>query len=98
MVYGVRAYAIWGMFPAFFGLLGASGPFEILAHRIVWTLFVMVAVLVAVGQLRRMREIDGRSRCSRPTRCGGGDGPSSLSHPTQLSRVRVPAEPVGGGA
>ncbi len=31
------AYLMWGFFPAFFPLLLPAGPFEILAHRIVWT-------------------------------------------------------------
>ena len=37
-LYGVAAYAIWGTFPLYFHALKPSGPWEILAHRIVWTL------------------------------------------------------------
>ena len=37
-LYGVAAYSIWGTFPLYFHALKPSGPWEILAHRIVWTL------------------------------------------------------------
>ncbi|MFL5782662.1 MAG: EamA family transporter RarD [Thermoleophilaceae bacterium] len=46
---GLGAYAIWGAFPLFFPLLEPAGPIEILAHRIVWSLVAIVAVL-AIGR------------------------------------------------
>jgi chloramphenicol-sensitive protein RarD len=42
---GVAAYLLWGLFPLFFPLLKPAGPVEILAHRIVWSLVAVVAVL-----------------------------------------------------
>jgi len=56
MVFGLLAYLLWGLFPAFFPLLLPAGPVEILAHRIVWTAVLMVLVLTALkgwGELRR---------------------------------------------
>ncbi|MBH1935082.1 EamA family transporter RarD [Streptomyces sp. AV19] len=44
-LYGVVAYAIWGLFPLYWPLLEPSGAFEILAHRMVWSLLTVVAVL-----------------------------------------------------
>ena len=41
---GAGAYLIWGMFPAFFGLLDFAGPVEILAQRILWTLVVVIVL------------------------------------------------------
>jgi chloramphenicol-sensitive protein RarD len=35
-LFGVGAYASWGLFPAFFPLLKPASAFEILAHRIIW--------------------------------------------------------------
>ncbi|KNB50055.1 EamA family transporter RarD [Streptomyces caatingaensis] len=42
---GVAAYAIWGLFPLYWPLLEPSGATEILAHRMVWSLVTVVAVL-----------------------------------------------------
>ncbi|MGW3386362.1 EamA family transporter RarD [Streptomyces cinereoruber] len=57
LLYGIGAYAMWGLVPLFWPLLKPAGAIEILAHRMVWSLaFVGLALLV----LRRwgwMREL-----------------------------------------
>lgn len=56
MIFGLLAYLLWGLFPAFFPLLLPAGPVEILAHRVLWTAVIMSVVLTVVkgwGQLRR---------------------------------------------
>lgn len=58
---GAGAYLVWGMFPAYFGVLDFAGPIEILAQRILWTLVVVLVLLFAAGRLREMRTIDGRT-------------------------------------
>ncbi|NUS44404.1 MAG: EamA family transporter RarD [Mycobacteriaceae bacterium] len=60
MAYGAGAYAVWGLFPAFFGLLAFAGPVEILAHRIVWTMAVMLLALAVLGRLGGLRRIAPR--------------------------------------
>ena len=35
---GVAAYLLWGLFPLYFDALKPTGAWEILAHRILWTL------------------------------------------------------------
>jgi chloramphenicol-sensitive protein RarD len=60
LLYGLGAYGSWGLFPAFFPLLKPAGAFEVLAHRIVWSLVFMVAVLAAVRRLGDIRAISGR--------------------------------------
>lgn len=60
-LFGAGAYALWGSFPAFFGLLEFTNPVEILVQRILWTLVVVLAVLLLAGRLREMREIDWRT-------------------------------------
>lgn len=52
LLYGFGAYGTWGMFPAFFPLLKPAGAVEVLAHRIVWTAVLMLAVLMLVHRLR----------------------------------------------
>ncbi|WP_197383103.1 EamA family transporter RarD [Mycolicibacterium mengxianglii] len=60
LLYGLGAYGSWGLFPAFFPLLKPAGSFEVLAHRIVWTLALMVAVIAAVRRFGDLRTITGR--------------------------------------
>lgn len=61
LVYGLGAYGLWGVFPAFFNLLAPAGAPEILAHRVVWTLVLMVVVLLVIGRLGDLKAIDGRT-------------------------------------
>lgn len=50
--YGLLAYTLWGTFPLFFRLLERSGPVEIVAHRVFWSLMLCLAI-VAVTRSRR---------------------------------------------
>jgi chloramphenicol-sensitive protein RarD len=57
LVFGVLAYAIWGLFPLYWPLLKPSSAEEILAHRVVWSLavcLVLVAVLRGGGRIRAL--------------------------------------------
>lgn len=61
-LFGVTAYLMWGLFPLYWKLLRPSGPLEVLAHRIVWSLaFVVLFVAVA----RQWRRIGGLLRRPR---------------------------------
>jgi chloramphenicol-sensitive protein RarD len=54
----IGAYSIWGLFPAFWPLLEPAAPVEVLAHRIMWTAVLMVAVISVTrgwSQLRALR-------------------------------------------
>ncbi|TEA00754.1 EamA family transporter RarD [Mycobacteroides salmoniphilum] len=53
-LFGAAAYVMWGLFPAFFPLLEPASALEILAHRMIWTLLLMV-IVVAVS--RRLRDL-----------------------------------------
>ena len=57
LLFGAGAYAMWGLFPAFFPLLKPASAFEILAHRIVWCFVLMVVV----GAASVMREMGARA-------------------------------------
>jgi chloramphenicol-sensitive protein RarD len=61
LLFGVSAYASWGLFPAFFPLLKPAGAFEVLAHRIVWCFALMVVVIAAVRRLGDIRAMTGRT-------------------------------------
>ena len=47
-LYGLAAYLWWGLVPLYFHWLGNVSPFDILAHRIVWsTIFISVILTLA---------------------------------------------------
>ena len=54
MLYGLGAYGLWGAFPLYFTLLHRSTPFEIVLHRILWSL---VVCLVAVAVVNRWSDL-----------------------------------------
>ena len=57
---GVAAYTIWGLVPLYWKLLKHVPAIQVLGHRIVWSLAVLI-VLVAVLRRGRRRPQDGRS-------------------------------------
>ena len=56
-VYGFLAYLLWGAFPLYFAALRPAGPWEIVAHRIIWTLVLCGLVLVVRRDLRWLLEL-----------------------------------------
>jgi chloramphenicol-sensitive protein RarD len=48
IAYASAAYLLWGVFPIYFKALQAVAPLEILGHRIVWSLAVCAALLLAL--------------------------------------------------
>jgi len=61
VAYGVAAYGLWGLFPLYWPLLEPAGAVEILAHRMVWSLFVVVGILLVRRRLSGVRRL-GRRR------------------------------------
>lgn len=57
MIWGLLAYGMWGLFPAFFPLLKPAAPLEILSHRVVWTFAFMAVVLLLIRAYKRVRVI-----------------------------------------
>jgi chloramphenicol-sensitive protein RarD len=60
-IYGVAAYGLWGLFPLYWGLVDEAGEIEVLAHRIVWSLMVVVVLLTAGRSWWRVRRLAKRS-------------------------------------
>jgi chloramphenicol-sensitive protein RarD len=49
-IYGVAAYGLWGVLPVYFKALSAVSPFDIVAHRVLWSLpFLAVLLTIAAG-------------------------------------------------
>ena len=61
-LYGFLAYGIWGLFPLYFAALKPAGAFEILGHRILWTLAVCAVVLLVRRDLGWIRPFIARPR------------------------------------
>ncbi|MBN2125484.1 MAG: EamA family transporter RarD [Deltaproteobacteria bacterium] len=47
--YGLAAFCFWGLVPVYFKAVGHVPPFEILCHRIVWSVAV-TALLISIGR------------------------------------------------
>jgi len=58
---GVAAYLLWGLFPLYWPLLEPAAPVEILAHRIVWSLVFLAALLALTMGFRWIPRL-GRRR------------------------------------
>ncbi len=49
---GLTAFLIWGVVPLYFKALAMAGPLEIVAHRVVWTVLLLTALVLALGRER----------------------------------------------
>jgi chloramphenicol-sensitive protein RarD len=57
LLYGLAAYGIWGLFPLYWPLLEPAGSGEILAHRCLWSLLVVLGVLAYLRKLGSLRAL-----------------------------------------
>nr|BFE85655.1 hypothetical protein GCM10020093_082560 [Planobispora longispora] len=57
VLYGIAAYAMWGLFPLYWPLLKPSGALEILAHRMAWSLVAVLVILAAMRHWSWIREL-----------------------------------------
>lgn len=60
VTYGVLAYVLWGLFPAYWPLLVPAQPVEVLAHRIVWSFVTLAIVVVLLRRWRPFLELSGK--------------------------------------
>ncbi|HWK28442.1 MAG TPA: EamA family transporter RarD [Solirubrobacter sp.] len=60
-VAGVAAYLLWGLFPLYWPLLEPAGAIEILSHRIIWSIAVVVVLLAVTEGFHWVRTL-GRRR------------------------------------
>src|SRR4051794_33339143 len=52
---GIAAYALWGLFPLYFPLLEPASGIEIVAHRVLWSLVFIAALLTVVRRWGHVR-------------------------------------------
>ncbi|HEY7425535.1 MAG TPA: EamA family transporter RarD [Gemmataceae bacterium] len=65
LLYGLAAYGFWGLMPLYFWLVGAVAPLEILAHRILWSVVLLVVILTV---WRRWPDLASNLRSGRTVR------------------------------
>jgi chloramphenicol-sensitive protein RarD len=51
----IAAYLLWGVFPLYLRPLIGVPPLQIIAHRVVWSSVLVLALLGARGELRKLR-------------------------------------------
>ena len=57
MALGATAYGLWGLFPLYWTLLSAAGALETLAHRMIWSLVVVVVIVAGTRRLASLRAV-----------------------------------------
>ncbi len=55
VIHAVAAYVLWGFMPVFFKLLEGVPPTEVVAHRIIWCVPLLIGILLLRGQLASLR-------------------------------------------
>ncbi|MEM8695949.1 MAG: EamA family transporter RarD [Pseudomonadota bacterium] len=53
--FGIGVYLLWGLVPLYFKLLDHVGAVETVAHRIIWSVGLLLALLLALGKLADLR-------------------------------------------
>ncbi|MGP1282820.1 MAG: EamA family transporter RarD [Parasphingopyxis sp.] len=53
--FGIGVYLLWGLVPLYFKLLDHVGAVETVAHRILWSVGLLLALLLALGKLGDLR-------------------------------------------
>ncbi|WBU53183.1 EamA family transporter RarD [Paracoccus sp. SCSIO 75233] len=61
-LYALGAYGIWGILPLYMKQLSHIDPAEIIAHRVIWSLPIAAAVLIARGRTGDVRAAFARPR------------------------------------
>lgn len=52
LFYGIGAYTLWGVLPLYLHLLKDVPPEQVLSHRVLWSLLLLAAVILATRRLR----------------------------------------------
>lgn len=62
LLLGVLAFGLWGLFPLYWPLLEPTDAAEILAHRVVWSLVLMVVLLLVLRRWSALRVMWAQTR------------------------------------
>ncbi len=56
-VYALLAYASWGLLPLYWKPFGMVSPLEVVSHRVIWSLLLLVALVLIFGQMEETRSV-----------------------------------------
>lgn len=56
VVYGIAAYGIWGLVPIYFKAVMEVPALEVLAHRVVWSVAMLVPLVLILGKFSEVRQ------------------------------------------
>lgn len=73
LAFAVTAYVLWGFLPIYMKLVAHISPIEVIAHRVIWSVPVALAVLVWLG-----RTADLRTAIRTPRMLGMGVATAAL--------------------
>jgi chloramphenicol-sensitive protein RarD len=57
LLYGVAAYAWWGFVAVYFKLVRSVAPLEILAHRIIWSVAILLVMVTVARRWNAVRRV-----------------------------------------
>ncbi len=57
VLFGAASYGMWGLFPLYWPLLAPATDWEVLAHRMLWSLVVVVALVRLTGRGASVRRV-----------------------------------------
>lgn len=57
LAYGLGAYGFWGLIPLYFQAVAHLSPMEVLAHRVVWSVCVLLGLIAVRGRLGEFRQL-----------------------------------------
>ena len=60
--FALTAYLLWGFLPLFMKQVAHIAPAEVIAHRVIWSVPIALAVLGSLGQLGGLRSVLGQPR------------------------------------
>ena len=57
MIYAVCAFAFWGLIPIYFKQVSEVGAFEVLSHRIIWSVVVLILLIIITKQINVVKAL-----------------------------------------
>ncbi|QHJ12164.1 Protein RarD [Paraglaciecola mesophila] len=56
VLFAIAAYTMWGIAPMYFKLIGQVPAMEILMHRIIWSVLVLVLLVAVTGKINKVKQ------------------------------------------
>ncbi|MBJ2138058.1 EamA family transporter RarD [Paraglaciecola chathamensis] len=56
VLFAIAAYTMWGIAPMYFKLIGQAPAMEILMHRIIWSVLVLVLLVAVTGKINKVKQ------------------------------------------